>query len=312
MKFLDFFKNIKLPSVKNTSKIKSDNSYCYSNIIWNTPTNLIILISFTEDYFSQIIEIQDSINTVVPIDSKFVYSSYEEETDRKDDDGNPIIIIHKKYYMLIGGEPDAFNVIYHNIHDLGNTVLGNITNEIINNCDYKWFKGLIDDGILNGFNNEPVYDAYKQIDGVLYDDPEIILKRLPNGFTGRDMLKFIHFTYSNGYNDFTNLYTLLGAEIVEMNNEQFKSSGYYTLYATLFKNPTVDKLKLVLEPLYKQPDDDSIPGDISDESLDIIFRENYERFSAVNDDNIIYEDIDEILDDAEESENMREEGRGEW
>ena len=34
---------------------------------------------------------------------------------------------------------------------------------------------------------------------------------------------------------------------------------------------------MLLEPLYKQPDDDSIPGDVSDESLDEIFREKYER-----------------------------------
>lgn len=66
---------------------------------------------------------------------------------------------------------------------------------------------------------------------------------------------------------------------------------------------------MLTEPLYKQPDDDSIPGDVSDEALDEIFREHYERFSAVADDNIQYEDIDEEIADDEESENMREEDK---
>ena len=46
-------------------------------------------------------------------------------------------------------------------------------------------------------------------------------------------------------------------------------------------------------------DDDGIPGDISDESLHEIFKEEYERFSAISDDSIHYKDIDEILDKSD-------------
>ena len=121
------------------------------------------------------------------------------------------------------------------------------------------------------------------------------------------MKRFIFLMCNNA--TFKDLHNLIVTDIQNMTEEQFKSSEYFEIYAKLFKNPTVKKLKMLLEPLYKQPDedDDSIPGDISDESLDEIFRENYERFSAVADDLTQYEDIDEELDDDEESENMRKE-----
>jgi hypothetical protein len=299
-------KNLNLPS-EDYSKIKmvSNDSYCYSKIIWNSDDNLIILISFTEDHFEEIIDIQDAINySQTNLFSKIVYSSYDEETDQKDENGNSLWIIHKKYYMLIGGWPSAWQTIYMNINNLGNNVLFSITNEIVNNCYAKDFDILIEDGILSNFKytkEKPDYDIPKEVeDGSFkYTNPEVVLSRLPNGFTGRDILKFImiHTTH----NKFTNAYNEL-VYITEMNNDYFIKSNYYNIYSSLFKNPTVNKLKIVLDPLYKQPDDDNIAGDVDDESLDTIFREHYERFSAIADDSIHYEDIDEKLSEYEEGE----------
>lgn len=309
MKFKNIFnKIIKKSNNDNKIKIESNDSYCYSQIIWNSNDNLIILISFSKDYFEQIIDIQDAINyTWRGLASKIVYSSYDEKTDKKDEDGNNLWIIHKKYYMLIGGSPSEWKELYMNIHDLGNEVLAKITDEITNNCDSSGFQTLIVDGVFNNFNTNNInYDSLIENNSYIYADPEIIIKRLPNGFTGRDILKFIKINYlPNKFENSNGLDKI--KEISNMDNESFKNHDLYPLYLVLFKNPTVEKLGMLLEPLYKQPDDDSIPGDISDESLDAIFRERYERFSAIADNNIYYEDIDEQLSNDEESENIRKE-----
>ena len=147
-------KNIFNKLIKRKNKIESDDSYCYSKIIWNTPDNLIMLISFTENYFEQIIDIQDAINyTWQGLCSKIIYSSYDEEITKEDENGNKIdeLIIHKKHYMLIGGDPLAWQELYMNIHDLGNSILEKITIEIKNNCDPTYFRNLIDDGVLYDF-----------------------------------------------------------------------------------------------------------------------------------------------------------------
>lgn len=309
MKIKNILNKLRALFTKN-NEIISDDSYCYSQIVWKTKDNIIILLSFTENYFEQIMEIQDAINySWQGLCSKIVYSSYEEEVTAEDEDGTiyDTQIVHKKYYMLIGGSPLAWQELYMNIHDLGNEVLNKITDEITNNCDPFYFKNLIDDGILYNFRyseeNEMNYDASKvSKNNYTYTDPEVLLKRLPNGFTGRDILKFIKVCHgtivTNGLSSII--------DVKYMPDNLFKNHGLYPLYAAVFKDPTIEKLNMVLEPLYKQPDDDSIPGDVSDESLDAIFREHYEKFSAVADDSTHYEDIDEQLSDDEESENMHE------
>ena len=302
MKLKNIFGKIFKPKTK---KIQSDDCYCYSKIIWNEKENLIILISFTEDYFEQIIEIQDAINNSYrKLSSKIVYSSYEEETDKKDEDGNNIIITHKKQYMLLGGGTISWQELYMNISNLSNDILSKITAEIINNCNPEDFKLLIDDGILHGFTSQYNYDTSKIAQKFGYNhyckytDPEVLLSRLPNVFTGRDLLNFI--IISSLGMERTLKADLYSNVIYFTKDSHFKEYNLYPLYDILFKDPTVEKLKLLLEPLYKQPDDDSLPGDISDESLDEIFKEQYERFSAIADSSIEYEDIDEVIEGDEE------------
>ena len=312
MKFKDIFNKLIKKSSESVNKVESDDSYCYSKLIWNTNNNIIILISFTQDYFEQIIDIQDAINyNQKGLCSKIVYSSYDEKTDKQDEDGNDIWVIHKKHYLLIGGSPSAWEELYMNIHDLGNEVLNKISNEIVNNCDPAYFNRLIEDGILFGFSEEHTGDIPVETENKrFYTNPTILLNELPNGFTGRDLLKFIKIetctydinTITNAFEEIEDIYSLYS-------NERFKNHELYPLYDALIKDPTVEKLKMLTEPLYKQPDDDSIPGDVSDESLDELFREHYERFSAIADDSIQYEDIDEEIADDEESENIREEDK---
>ena len=286
-------------------KMISNDSYCYSNIVWNSAENLIMLLSFSEDFFGEIIDLQDAIiNSNKGLVSKIVYSSYDEETDKKDENGNNLWIIHNKYYMLIGGHPTSWQNIYTNINDLGNNILFEITNEIVNNCHGVNFETIINDGIISDFKyakEVPPYDKLKATDSTkgAYTDPDVLLSRLPNGFTGRDLLKFIkvYGEYGNDSDAFNELYYISGL----MDNDIFKKTyEFYPLYVSIFKDPTIDKLNMLLDPLYKQPDDDLIAGNVDDESLDAIFREHYERFSAISDDSIHYEDIDEQLSEDEE------------
>lgn len=313
MKFKNILSKInKLPCFKNNKKERDDSSYYYTSVLWNTRDNLIILISFSQDYFEEIIEIQDAINyTWQGLCSKIVNSSYEEDIIIKDEYGNetPKTLIHKIHYMLIGGETLAWQELYMNINNLGNEILEKITKEIKYNCDPTYFKNLIDDGVLYDFyENEDgkyPYDIPKKTsEGYTYTNPEVLIRRLPNGFTGRDILKFIKI-FSPDHTIEYNVRIEI-SKICSMTDEYLKKDHLYPLYAAIIKDLTIDKLKMLLEPLYKQPDDDSIPGDMTDESLDSIFRERYERFSAVADDSMRYEDIDEELEDDEESENMRE------
>lgn len=299
MKLRNIFKRL----AKKKSVVESDNSYCYSQIVWNTNDNLIILLSFSKDYFDQIIEIQDAVNHVGQgLSSKVVFSSYDEEVDITDENGKPAkdLIIHNKYYILIGGSPSAWEELYMNIHNLGNDALSRITDEITNNCNADNFKNLVEDGILFNFAKEDKfnYNIPKQSkNGSAYTDPEVLMKALPIGFTGRDVIKFILIFSPNRASSYNGSLAMLNVR--HMPNSLFKSHDLYPLFSALFNEPTVEKINMYLEPLYKQPDDDTIPGDISDEKLDELFREYYDRFSAIADDSIQYEDIDEVLSDDE-------------
>ena len=56
---------------------------------------------------------------------------------------------------------------------------------------------------------------------------------------------------------------------------------------------------MLITPVFnRNTDDDNIlNGSLSDENIDDIFKQQYDRFNNVTDDNIIYKDIDEIIED---------------
>lgn len=305
MSLKSFISNL-FSSKNKVNKVKSKDSYCYSDIIWNDEDNLIILISYSEDYNESVIEILDAANQFHSrLLTKVVFSSYDEETDKKDEDGNTIWIIHEKRYLLIGGPVREWNSLYFSISTLSNPILDKISGEIVNNCSARDFEYLINDRILSDFK-------YSKIKPFTYDKPSVymncktsnidtIIQRLPNAFKSRDIIKFI---IVNKPNVVISLYDVI-FEIQHMSEEKFRDTVYYNIFKHLFKtDPTIEKITEFTQPLYKQADmdDDFIPGDISDESLDEIFRKDYERFSAVRDDDISFNDIDEIL--ADDDENM--------
>lgn len=281
---------------KNKKDIMDEN-FCYSDIIWYSKDNLIILLSFTKEYFRDIIELQEAIS-YTDLKEKIIFSSYDEELE------DETILSHERNYMLISGNTDEWAKLFTKI-DISNKCLSILSKEISNNCYFESFDKLIEDSIIKKFkynnsDNTPQYNnnmRSKSLNGntVLFNDPKYILDKLPVSITGKDLF---HIIKVSPYKDYwCSPYTILetyGAESV------FKNESLIEVFNLLMNKPSLENLKLIIQPLYFQPDDDTFPGSIDDDALDDIFKENYEKFSALIDDNNEYEDIDEILSEDEE------------
>ena len=300
--------------------VKSNESYINTEVIYSAEHNFIILVSFTKDYFSDAIEFLAACASsryygkfYEPfLNIKYVHSSYEEDTKMKDEDGRPIIIIHEKNYLLLGGSDVDYKLVYNVIDNLSNAILTVITKEIYAyRCSTK-YKELIKSFVLNGSNFkyknvEPEYDAIipTKSNKKAYDDVNLIMSKLPKGFTGQNLLKFIY-TY-NISNDESGIYVnytlhtafdyLRGYYIDNMLNYINEIEEFGDMYNGLIKNNSEEVYRNFVGPQYLVMDDEAMPGSISDENLDEIFRERYEKFTGIASDNIEYEDIDEVVND---------------
>ena len=60
-----------------------------------------------------------------------------------------------------------------------------------------------------------------------------------------------------------------------------------------------DIINILDTPVFNRDidDDNILSGSLSDENIDEIFKQQYDRFTNVTDDNIIYKNIDEIIGD---------------
>ena len=67
------------------------------------------------------------------------------------------------------------------------------------------------------------------------------------------------------------------------------------MFEELFGDPSEEIYMNLLGPRYLIVDSNGLPGDKKPEELDEIFREEYEKFNAIMDLSIDYENIDEIL-----------------
>lgn len=302
MKFLK-----KLFKKKNNKKYSED-SFLRTDVIYNTERNIIILVSFTDDYISTVLEFVSSC-TLSNIKTKLLQTSYDEVLDELDEDGNEKIISHLKNYLLIGGEPKNYYNIYNNI-SLSNELLHEVTMHLYN-CEQSTIEErniLIKNNILNKslFNASIKYDEYKSLSaGIFYDAAKTILNRLPDGFNTLDIIDFVNVFYYKKI-------------ILEMNEKQnicvsysFKEipdvivdlDKYVKILDGIVEHPSVELLKKLSMPLYMQEDlsDEIISGSLSDQNLDELFLQKYETFRGIADEEVEYEElVDEILEDDEE------------
>ena len=226
------------------------------------------------------------------INSIFMASSDDEYTDELDEDGNEIIISTPKNYLLIKVScKDIFHIL-SNI-DISNPFASELIQVMYDN-DIKadYFKDFINDGILNeslyaNKNAEP--KNLIQYNHLIYSDIPAILKLLPSEFNGYHLLKLFEY--------------FVDGKTYYLQNQVYKHCASLTddeithVYNGVIKNPTRERLQKLIQPLYKidWEDEDLIHGELSSSDVDELFKQQYDRFSAVKNDNTTYMDIDEVL-----------------
>ena len=128
-----------------------DNSKLMTKVVYNTRYNLIILVSYSSNYFYSIIEFLDAVSKS-KVKSYISHSAKEKEyteEELQEFDKKKVKIVENRYYLLLSGAPEDYIGIYNNIDNLSNEVLGMISNDIYNHCSSAYFKYLIDFCILD-------------------------------------------------------------------------------------------------------------------------------------------------------------------
>lgn len=328
---MGFIKNLKEKFKTNKSDpIKSDESFVRSSMIWNTPEHIIILVTCTEDYAVDLCEFIEACNNIYGISVRLVQSGFEEVTASKDTKGDAVYIYHKRMHLAIAGVPGLIGDIACNIMNLSNSVLTTVMDTIYNNCDPNIVSKYSDLTIFDPYNkrnHECKYDKNLTVPSevckeygvntVEYTNVDAVLSRLPKGFNGRYILGLIKVVVDEHLPITVSDMMIYVYHSTEYDEEEFRKVFTESfvinvlgdlLSAILNKDAcTVDDLHDLEAPLYMYEDGDSMPGNISDEHLDEIFREQYEKLNILPDDQVEYKDIDEELGPDEETENMREE-----
>ena len=295
--------------LSNIIRYKDNSSYIYTDTLYNTQSNFIVFISFSEDYLSDAVEIIEAANNSFgDIHVKYNHTEYDEHSDDKDEEGKYIVISHKKHYLLMSGASEDYAELYTRIANLGNSILKAISKEIVNKRAPSAFDDLIKDHVLNiaDFKDDcPEYDEYIATGGRChYDDISLIMKRLPNSFSTIDLLELV-----NCYDD---VFEATSAYDMIVNAYKYRCENHKSLIETIFSkffteliNGEVTDEKIfmnIIGPKYAYDYDDiGSFGDNTDAEIDDIFKEQYDRFSAISDptDNIHYESIDEVIEEID-------------
>ena len=290
---------------KNKKTSTTNESYLNTEVVYNVKENFIILISFTEDYFYSVMEFLSYRRTYLNLNIQLADSIYSEVLDETDAFEDNIRIIHNKYYLLIGGESAFYNNLFRWTDNMANFVMQAIITEIYNNRTSSDFKTLIDHGILveakfKYKNVKPDYDHYANENipkTHTYDDASLIMSRIPDCFTGQNLLKFIHCYQFGEESDYYTAVDIIYKAYADGNSifQLLIERDFKDLYHSLVKNPTKEILMNFIGPQYLVESAEAITGDVSDDQLDEIFKQQYDRFNAIRDDFIKYEDIDEVI-----------------
>ena len=295
-------------------------------VVYNSKRKLIILVSYTQNYFNDVIEFLTACQRV-NIKYATQQSAYTESSNNIEDDDYSLkpLIKHRRYYLLISGEIDRYISIYKNI-DLENAILKAISKEIYNCRAGVTFKELIDIGVLeNNFlsNVQAKYDNprtvfYENIDeistNIEYDDIIKIRDNIPACFTIIDLTYLIDFYEDNPTNKSKPIplsireVISLGKQMREKHPHRRSPSVEVLINAftdtKFIKEPITEEIIFsLINPKYMQIDDEDMIGNLADDQLDQIFREQYEKFSAIYNPMMEFTSIDEEISRDIEPEN---------
>ena len=282
----------KILKPKDKKRKYSDDDYIRTSLIYNEEDNrnLIILLSFTENYFADAIDLLSSST----LTTKFVQVGPDEDDENYDP--NEEVILYN--YLLIGGSHDKYVELIKNV-SLSNSLLLEIINEIYEHVDKSKFKSLIKDMVLydrlfsgNGTTHKP-HKLINENDTIYYDSAKYILSKLPKEFTGDMILPFINVYLSyKSYN---------GSSFIKYGG--YSDEIYSTMFNGVVKHPTRENLYKLTKPLYKREslEGELEAGSISSPELHEIFQQEYDRFNCIAEDTVNYTNIDEVIsaDDPE-------------
>lgn len=291
-----------------------------ADVLFIETSNIIILLDFSLDYMADAAEFLSS--GIIP--AKFAQGGYEKELDEVDTHGDKKSIYIPKYYILIGGTIENYLDLFRFTPNLSNPFIQAIKKELCNGVHKCFFRELIYDGVFREedfHSSHVIYENYKIeqteaeqdiVSIISYDPIDVILKKLPDAFTGEDLLYFTKINMLlNRRSEQCAISTNLNIAII--NNLFFSNDGDNVvntlidiifrekLYDSVFKNITMEKLQQLTMPVYRRAlnPEDSIFGKVSDEAIDEIFKVQYDKFTGIikNDEDIIYEGVDEVVGD---------------
>lgn len=283
----------------------------YYNLNLDT-TNIIMLISFSKNYFDEISELVCNCQ----FKTKLLQTSYDKELDTLDEDGNKQIMITPKYYLLISGSVKDYLDLFYNTVNLSNSAIKCIMTELYGNVNKSFFQQLIDDRILSEqlftYNNkttaiEEIIDNDTRI--ISHDDADYVISKLPTGFIGSDLVDMVKIYFY--YTDDNNVTIRYASSVLQLLKEIKKGNipervinvlSTNNIFNGIMSDSSIDNLLDLLNPVYKRKVfDNVITGGLNDEDIDEVFLQQYDRFTGVisDEDDIHYSDIDEVVSDDE-------------
>ena len=277
---------------------KGNDNFLYTKVIYNEKNNFMILISFTEKYFTDAIQFLSAVS-YTNLSVKFVQSSYEEKN-------NDNILIHNRYYILISGNDYDYIDFYETIDSCSNSIALALEKDIINYRNMDTYSNTY----FYESGNIVKYDKRIDIcsDELIYtiDDIKKIKSNLPECFTGQMLLDFIYLSVGN---DYRSLFSLL-CDAYNFDDNDCKKiieKIKKPVLSLICAYPTDAVLKNWCGPQYLVNDDGLIAGDIDNASIDDIFKQDYQKCTAIASDDVEYVDIDEELSREEIYEDESEE-----
>lgn len=303
----------------NENKVIEDDTKLYTDVVYNTFANLIILISYSNDYANQVVEFLDACNTAgikfITMSSSYGTTNEEENDDNDEEEKEkefairPEQILHQRQYIVLSGSVLNYAGIYSCIDALSNDILLAIQDDIYNHCSSTYFNEHIKNGVLN-FNEfkykkiSPQYDRELTLSPIQYDkqlvfnDPKLIISKIPSGFMEKDILQIIKIHTPGDDYAIKSMLRLLKEQYDKNKCGKDFMKDFADIYSMIIGEINDEKIhRLLFVPKYMLQDSDTLIGDVDDERLDEMFRQRYDKFSGIATDGIEYKDIDEIIQD---------------
>lgn len=278
--------------------------YCSSNF-------KTVLYTFSDHYNSIAIEFltacnQSKINVITenePINIS--------EDDKESDD---FVIIPEKIpdkinYIIVSGEDKAYSEIFDNIANLQNPFIRVLIPYIYEYFDDSKFSIHINDGILDGgkFTNiKPENKDYEFSNGLIRKamNIESVLNKMPTVFnTSKDIaIITLCSTPDNLCYNFIDIMKIIHCQF---DYSSFETEEYTNIFKPVFNTTSMEDIISIIDlPRYALEDPDNNDTYIlnyvgTNHNVADIFINPPEMFSGISDENITYDNVDEVIMDNE-------------